>query len=440
MFISYAREDKWFARELQEILRQRGITSWLDDKEIRPTAQWEKEIQNAIITNDFVIYIASRNSALQDSYCLKELKFAKDNNKKIVPINIDTNLQWLPVEIQDIHWINFSSLLYLQEDGMIRINHKSAEFDQSFNMLISALETELDWVKTHSRLLEKAWEWKAQNKNTSYLLIGDELQYFKEAVNKYQGKEPSLTEDQVEIINESEIYTIEQFRRQKRSKKILALTLVTIMIIGVIALVLGVISRKKTMENLAIDLANKSELFVDNPDLSLLLAVNANMINPSSITKAALFNAILSNQYSVQTLKMPNGTQIDIAEDLLLVSYCILENNNKCEKSEIRLLEFETYSDALPPLQVNGGVYFPIISPEQKYIGFFLYLENTEKTMLYVYDIQEDKIDLKLIKAVEGLSLEFGFEENEIITGATGIGNGLIEFWDINAGIIKGTY
>ena len=42
-------------------------------------------------------------------------------------------------------------------------------------MLISALDTDLDLVRAHTRLLTRAIEWNANGKNNSFVLRGDDL-------------------------------------------------------------------------------------------------------------------------------------------------------------------------------------------------------------------------------------------------------------------------
>jgi len=435
VFISYAREDTEFAKDLQELLQEEGIKVWIDDR-IRPIAEWESEIKKAIVSHDYIIFIAS-NSSFASENCKNELIFAKNNNKKILPINIDSNLEWLPSEIEEIQWINFSSATFLNTKGLIRIDHHNSEFDQYYSVLVSALETDLDWVSTHSRLLEKAWEWKAANKNKSYLLIGDELQYFKDSINKHKEIEPGLTEDQIDLIKESEAHEIYQLARRKRLKRFIASLAVMLILIGAVAAFFGINDRRKAIENLSISLADKSELMVDNPSLSLLLAINANQIKPSSKTRTSLFNAVLRNQYQSFTLTLPGSTIMDLSDDLLVVGYCIEEPTDqvlKCPKSEIRVISLNSYQDLVPSLLVSGFIYDLKIKPDKTQVGILWGDWDSDTVTIQVYEIGEDRANLKLTKVLQEYTFEFGINDNQFITGSAGGGDGLIKFWEIDTG------
>ena len=436
VFISYAHEDTEFAKDLQELLQEEGIKVWIDDH-IRPIAEWETEIEKAIVSHDYIIFIASKSSIASEN-CKKELIFAKNNNKKILPINIDSKLEWLPSEIEEIQWINFSSATFLNSEGLIRIDHHNSEFDQYYSVLVSALETDLDWVSTHSRLLEKAWEWKAANKNKSYLLIGDELQYFKDSITGHKGNEPGLTEDQIDLIKDSEAHEIDQLARRKRLKRFIASLAVMLILIGAIATFFGINDRRKAIENLSISLADKSELMVDNPSLSLLLAINANQIKPSSKTRASLFSAVLRNQYQSFTMKLPGSTMMDLSDDLLVVGYCIEETTDtfqNCPKSEIRFIDLNSYHDLVPPIYVSGFLYELKIKPDKTQVGLLWGTLDAETVTIQVYEIGKDSTNLKLTKELNEYTFEFGINDNQFITGSSGAGDGLIKFWDINTGI-----
>lgn len=45
-----------------------------------------------------------------------------------------------------------------------------ADFEKSFQTLLAALDTDLEYIKTHTRLLVKALEWSTYNQDASYLL------------------------------------------------------------------------------------------------------------------------------------------------------------------------------------------------------------------------------------------------------------------------------
>src|SRR6266478_2083790 len=53
----------------------------------------------------------------------------------------------------------------MDSDGVVEATDK----------LISAFDTDLDWVHAHTRLLTRAIEWENKGKNNSFVLRGDDL-------------------------------------------------------------------------------------------------------------------------------------------------------------------------------------------------------------------------------------------------------------------------
>ena len=52
----------------------------------------------------------------------------------------------------------------------------SDDFEEATGKLISALDTDLNWVRMHTRLLTRAIEWDANGRNNSFVLRGEDLQ------------------------------------------------------------------------------------------------------------------------------------------------------------------------------------------------------------------------------------------------------------------------
>src|SRR5262249_51698758 len=52
---------------------------------------------------------------------------------------------------------------------------ESDDFKKAVDTLIQALDTDLDWVHSHTRLLTRAIEWETKGKNNSFVLRGVDL-------------------------------------------------------------------------------------------------------------------------------------------------------------------------------------------------------------------------------------------------------------------------
>jgi hypothetical protein len=73
----------------------------------------------------------------------------------------EVNAVAVPEPLAKLNWISF------WRDG--------DDFQKATDMLISALDTDLDWVCGHTRLLTRAIEWESKARNNSFVLRGDDL-------------------------------------------------------------------------------------------------------------------------------------------------------------------------------------------------------------------------------------------------------------------------
>jgi WD40 repeat protein len=159
-FVSYAREDIAFIRRLDGALRARGKSTWIDWKDIPPTADWRAKVRAGIdAAGAFVIVLSP--SALGSEMCDEERVHAVDGNKRIVPLLLtDLGDREVPGELAARNWIMF---------------RPGDDFDHAVDLLVDALETDLEWVDAHARLLVRAREWRLHHSERSYLLRGRDL-------------------------------------------------------------------------------------------------------------------------------------------------------------------------------------------------------------------------------------------------------------------------
>ncbi len=88
VFISYARADAWAVLPLAEELRARGITVWVDSRDIPAAARWSSEIVDAIGNASAVLLCLSKR-AVASSHVRRELSVAGETSKAIVPIYLE---------------------------------------------------------------------------------------------------------------------------------------------------------------------------------------------------------------------------------------------------------------------------------------------------------------------------------------------------------------
>src|SRR4029453_625251 len=110
--------------------------------------------------NTFVFVISPDSVASQ--VCAEEVAHAVKHNKRLVPIVYrDVDAKCVPQSLSLLNWIFF---------------RESDDFNGAFQTLIKAMDTDLDHVREHTRLLARTIEWDDNQRDDSFLLRGGELQ------------------------------------------------------------------------------------------------------------------------------------------------------------------------------------------------------------------------------------------------------------------------
>jgi WD40 repeat protein len=208
IFVSYSRRDAAFVRQLHEGIVARGRETWVDWEGIPPTADWMREIHRAIEAAEAVVFVLSPDS-IASTVCAQELAHAVTHHKRLIPVVCRTvEPTKTPPELARLNWIVFAD----------------AAFKPTLDTLLSAVETDLEWVEAHTRLLVRAIEWDRRQRETSLTLRGADLEQAERWLTNGPNKAPPPTELQTRYILDS--------RRQATRRRTLQLG------IGAIALVL----------------------------------------------------------------------------------------------------------------------------------------------------------------------------------------------------------
>lgn len=217
VFISYSRRDKDFVQKLHKAIRARGVDAWVDWDNIPLTADWWKEIQTGIENADAFAFVISPDS-LSSEVCLQELQTAIDNQKRLVPI-LHRDPQPgdpMPSKISSHNWI---------------FMHDDAELEANVSQMLEIINTDLDYVKAHTRLLERALEWERSKKNPSFLLQGDNVQTAENWLEGAAKKQPQPTPLHIAFIQAS------RRAANQRQRMILTASLVGLAVAVVLAIV-----------------------------------------------------------------------------------------------------------------------------------------------------------------------------------------------------------
>ncbi|MGH2504254.1 MAG: toll/interleukin-1 receptor domain-containing protein [Ktedonobacterales bacterium] len=175
VFSSYSRRDRAYIDELRPSLEAYKRSVWVDLRAIPPSADWRDEIHQAIISSDAFICVISPDY-VASPICQEELEFARANNKRLIPVvrrDIPTNQA--PPALAALNWIFFRET-----------DNQSA----AFGKLLSALDTDLPYVRSGSRLLVRAKEWETKGRNASFMLRGKDLSEAEQWLASSGGKQP----------------------------------------------------------------------------------------------------------------------------------------------------------------------------------------------------------------------------------------------------------
>jgi hypothetical protein len=146
---------------------------------------WKEEVFSAIDNADSFAAVISPDFIVSKP-CQEELDHAAHDNKRMVPLwHRDVADEEVPPDLASHQYV------YLREKD---------DFEESFERLLEALDTDMEWVHDHTRLLVRAKEWESKRHDSSMLLRGSELREAEEWQARAAHKEPKPTSLQSEYI------------------------------------------------------------------------------------------------------------------------------------------------------------------------------------------------------------------------------------------------
>jgi hypothetical protein len=175
VFISYSRRDKAFVQRLNDALDNAGVHAWVDWEGIELAADWMETITTSIQSTNAFIFVISPDS-LKSEVCARELELALGFNKKLIPIlhREAQKGQTMHQKLSSTNWV------YMRKED---------DFESTVPRLVDSIQTDLDWVNRHTRLLNQAVEWERRNRNNSYLLQGTGLEEAEKWMAEASGNE-----------------------------------------------------------------------------------------------------------------------------------------------------------------------------------------------------------------------------------------------------------
>jgi hypothetical protein len=212
VFISYSRKDKTFVQQLADRFLKAGRDPWVDWEDIRKGEDWWQSIQRGIEASDTFVFVISPDSVLS-SVCRDEIDYAAQLNKRFLPLLWREGFDMAHVHrsISQHNWI---------------FSRETDDRQGAFEELLTALDTDLDYVRAHTRLLVRSLEWQSREQNSSSLLRGVELEEAQHWLSQGINKSPRPTNGQIAYINAGLDARAAALKARQKAKWIVVLTTV----------------------------------------------------------------------------------------------------------------------------------------------------------------------------------------------------------------------
>lgn len=194
VFISYSRDDLDFADQLNAILQLAGFEVFLDRADIKAGESWESRLGELIQSADTVVFVLSPSSATSD-ICRWELKEAERLGKRILPVVCRPLEGASPPDL--LAALNY--IFFYPEP-----RKSGTGFAPALSELVSALNTDLTWLREHTRYLERASEWDEGGRKANRLLFGADIEAAKHWASRRPKDAPEVLPLHLEFIRSSE--------------------------------------------------------------------------------------------------------------------------------------------------------------------------------------------------------------------------------------------
>lgn len=201
VFISYARADTVFADELAAGLEYDGrYLVMIDRQSIIEGEDWKRRLGALIADADTVVFILTETSA-KSSICAWEVEEAHRHSKRILPVLAKSyGATPVPKQLAALNYVRFDPL----EDGTPR------SFMAGLAALARALNTDVAWLREHTRYLNLARSWEEAGSRANRLLSGSDIAAAKEWVARRPKDAPQPTDLHLKFIRASEVAEAER--------------------------------------------------------------------------------------------------------------------------------------------------------------------------------------------------------------------------------------
>lgn len=194
VFISYSRADLDFADQLDAALDLTGFESTMDRQGISGGEEWQSRLGHLIRDADTVVFVVSPDSA-SSKVCAWEVEEAARQSKRIIPVCCrPLGGESAPPQLAQLNYIFFYAEPKAPGSG----------FGSGLAKLVDALSVDREWIREHTRLLQRAGEWVDGGKPANRLLSGADIVAAKSWAARRPKNAPELTPLHLDFLRASE--------------------------------------------------------------------------------------------------------------------------------------------------------------------------------------------------------------------------------------------
>jgi hypothetical protein len=183
-----------FADQLDDALNACGFECLIDRHGISGGEDWKRRLGNLIREGDTVVFVLSPSS-VRSEICDWEVEEAARLNKRILPVNCRP-LEGVspPPRLRELNYIFFYEEPKVPGSG----------FGNGLANLVTALNTDFDWLREHTRYLQRAMERDTGGRPANRLLSGNDIVEAKAWAARRPKSAPEPTVLQLDFIRASE--------------------------------------------------------------------------------------------------------------------------------------------------------------------------------------------------------------------------------------------
>lgn len=205
-FISYGRADsKAFATKLYDRLLEAGLKIWFDQNDIPLGVDFQNQIDDGLEKSHNFLFIIAPHS-INSPYCGKEIELALRRNKRIIPLlHVEQITQetwqqrfpdrdlaaWEAYKEKGLHSSFPNMHPAIGKINWVYFREGLDDFEKSFAGLLSLFSRHQSYVEQHTQLLAKALDWERNQRQSRYLLIGEDRQAAEQWLNiRFKDEQP----------------------------------------------------------------------------------------------------------------------------------------------------------------------------------------------------------------------------------------------------------